>query len=107
MTAIDYAKQMAKALAESEELKKLKEAKKVLEEHEAAKIMMQDFRKKQFEFEKVKMSGENTEALEKELMQMSTIVQANPYVREYLMAEFAFGGIMMEIQKLIEEVIQD
>lgn len=102
----ELAKQLAASLAESEEYRKYRAAKKVLDEHEAAKAMFEDFRKKQLELERKRLSGEKLlEPYETELKKLTEIIGLNPYVREYLMAEYQFGQLMMEIQRTIADAV--
>ncbi len=106
MRAIEFAKQLGKALAESDEFHHYQQAKQALDEHEAARVMLDDFRKKQLEYERKKLSGEKLlEPHEQELRKLSAIVGLNPYVREYLMAELQFSNLMMEVQKIIGEAV--
>jgi cell fate (sporulation/competence/biofilm development) regulator YlbF (YheA/YmcA/DUF963 family) len=100
MKALELAKQLGKALAESEEYQAYQKAKEALEIHEAAKVMLEDFRKKQWELEKQRVSGAiDTAAVTAEQQKLAEIIQINPYIREYLFAEFRFSQIMMEVQR--------
>lgn len=106
MKHIELAKQLARALAESEEFRNYQSAKKNLEEHEAAKVMFEDFRKKQWELEKKRINGDKLlEPYENEIKKLSEIIGLNPYVREYLMAEYKFSQMMLEIDKIIGEAV--
>ncbi len=106
MKTIELAKQLVKSLTESQEYQNYKKAKSILEEHEAAKTMLEDFRKKQWELERKRVAGDKLlEPLEKELEKLAEIIGVNPYVRDYLMAEFQFTQVMMEIQRIINEGI--
>lgn len=106
MKTIELAKQLAKSLAESQEYQNYLQAKQILEGHEAAKTMLEDFRKKQWELERKKISGDKLlEPHEQELQKLAEIIGVNPYVRDYLMAEFQFTQVMMEIQRIISEAV--
>jgi cell fate (sporulation/competence/biofilm development) regulator YlbF (YheA/YmcA/DUF963 family) len=106
MKHIELAKQLARALAESGEFRSYESARKNLDEHEAAKAMMEDFRKKQWEYEKKRMNGDKLlEPFEDELRKLSEIIGLNPYVREYLIAEYQFSQMMLEIDKIIGEAV--
>ncbi len=103
---LELAKQLAKSLAECEEFLEYQKAKKILEEHEAARIMLEDFRKKQWEFEKKKIEGaQDLKAAEEELQKLAGIIGVNPYVRNYLTAEFRLSQLLMEIQRIIGEAV--
>jgi cell fate (sporulation/competence/biofilm development) regulator YlbF (YheA/YmcA/DUF963 family) len=102
MKAIELAKQLGKALAESEEYQSYHKAKETLDSHEAAKLMLADFRKKQWDLEKRRVTGElNAEAATTELQKLAEVIQINPYIREYLFAEFRFSQTMLEVQRII------
>jgi cell fate (sporulation/competence/biofilm development) regulator YlbF (YheA/YmcA/DUF963 family) len=106
MTTIELAKQLAASLAAGDEYHKYQAAQKMLAEHEAAKLMLDDFRKKQWEYERKKMSGEKSlEPYESELRKQSEVIGLNPYIREYLMAEYQFSQLMMEVQRIIGEAV--
>lgn len=102
MKPINLAKELAEALRESEEYREYQEAKKKVDEHEAAKIMLEDFRKKQLELEKKRLAGEEIPQAEMEkIKKLSEIITYNPYLRDYLLAEVKLQQLMMEIQKII------
>lgn len=106
MKPLDLAKQLAASLADSEEYRKYRTAKEVLDQHEAAKSMFEDFRKKQIELEQKRISGEKLlEPYETELKKLVEIVGLNPYVREYLMAEYQFSQLMMTVQQTIAKAV--
>ncbi|NLW56185.1 MAG: YlbF family regulator [Firmicutes bacterium] len=99
------AKELANSIRESQEYKAWEAAKKKVDEHEAAKIMLEDFRKRQWELESARISGENVEEKEEEFKKLAEIINYNPYVREFLMAELNLNKMFMEIQKIIASAI--
>lgn len=100
------AKQLADALAESPEYQRLKQAREDIDQHQAAKVMLRDFRKKQFELQKQQFEGnEVTETQTEELSKLYEVLNINPYIRELLEAELAFHNIMMEIQETLSKAI--
>lgn len=106
MKTIELAKQLAKSLTESQEYRDYAKAKDNLEAHEAARVMLDDFRKKQWELERKKANGDKLlEPYEKELQKLVEIIGLNPFIREYLMAEFQFTQIIMEIQCILGEAV--
>ena len=106
MKVIELAKQLGKSLAESEAFQNYQKAKASLEEHESAKIMLGDFRKKQWELEQKRSQGDQLlEPLEQELRKLAEIIGLNPYIREYIMAEVQFSQIMIEIQDIIATAV--
>lgn len=106
MSPVELAKQLGKALADSSEYQNYKKTKQILDQHESARVMMEDFRKKQWELERKKLNGEKpTPANEEELRKLSEVIALNPYIRDYLMAEYQFSQIMMEVQKIIGQAV--
>jgi cell fate (sporulation/competence/biofilm development) regulator YlbF (YheA/YmcA/DUF963 family) len=103
---LELAKQLAKSLTESPEYQDYEKAKHNLEAHEAARVMLEDFRKKQWELERKKAGGEKLiEPYETELRKLAEIIGLNPFIREYLMAEFQFTQIVIEIQRILNEAM--
>jgi cell fate (sporulation/competence/biofilm development) regulator YlbF (YheA/YmcA/DUF963 family) len=77
-----------------------------VDKHEAAKIMLEDFRKKQWELEKARLSGEEVKPeQEEQIKKLAEIIQYNPYVRDFLMAEFNLNRMIMEIQRIIASAV--
>ena len=106
MKPVELAKQLAKSLAESGEYQDYKKYKELLEKQEAAKAMLEDFRKKQWELERKKFAGEKLLVpLEEELRKLAEIIGLNPYVRDYLMAEYKFSQVFGEVQRIIAEAV--
>jgi cell fate (sporulation/competence/biofilm development) regulator YlbF (YheA/YmcA/DUF963 family) len=107
MNTIDMAREFAKSLANCPEYLNYKNAKENLERHEAAQMMFNDFRRKQMELERRKMNGEQyLEMAEGELRKLSEVVNLNLFVRDYLMAEYQFTKLMMEIQQLLANAVE-
>lgn len=102
MDPIRLATELAEALRESEEYQGYLKAEAKVNEHEAAKIMLEDLRRKQLDVERKRLAGEEISQKDKEEFgKLSEIIGYNPYIREYLMAEMRLQQLMMEIQKII------
>lgn len=100
------AEALAEALAASPEYTALKEATEALENHEAAKIMLRDFRAKQEALQRRVLAGEPpSEAEIESLQQTYQLVAYNPYVRRVIEAEAAFTATLAEIQRLLAEAV--
>jgi cell fate (sporulation/competence/biofilm development) regulator YlbF (YheA/YmcA/DUF963 family) len=107
MNTLELAREFAKSLANCPEYLNYKAAKEKLGRHEAAKMMFDNFRKKQFELERRKQNGEKgLETAENELRKLAEVVNLNLLVRDYLMAEYQFSKLMMEIQQLLAEAVE-
>ncbi|HHT47883.1 MAG TPA: YlbF family regulator [Firmicutes bacterium] len=100
------AKELANSIRESQEYLAWQKAKEELEKHEAAKIMLEDFRKKQWELEKARLGGEAVKPeQEEQFKKLAEIIQFNPYVREFLLAELALNQLIMEIERIIASAV--
>lgn len=100
------AQELADAIVESPEYQKLQKAKETVEQHEAAKIMLRDFKNKQEELQKQQLEGRPvTEKQTEELKKLYEVLSINPYIRELFEAEFGFGGLMMEVQDIISKAL--
>ncbi|NLY91943.1 MAG: YlbF family regulator [Firmicutes bacterium] len=100
------AKELANSIRESQEYLAWQKAKEELEKHEAAKIMLEDFRKKQWELEKARLAGEKVQPeQEEQFKKLAEIIQYNPYVRDFLVAELNLNRLIMEIQRIIASAV--
>ena len=100
------AKQLADALVGSEEYQRLKQAREEIEAHQAAKIMLRDFYKKQLELQKQHLEGRPvTDSQTEELGKLYEVLNINPYIRELFEAEFAFHKLMMDVQEVLSDAI--
>ena len=100
------AKELANSIRESQEYLTWQKAKEELDKHEAAKIMLEDFRKKQWELEQTRISGETVPAdQEEQFKKLAEIIQYNPYVRDFLVAEMNLNQMIMEIQRIIASAL--
>lgn len=100
------AKELANSIRESPEYQAWEKARTEVDKHEAAKIMLEDFRKKQWELEKARLSGKEIKPeQEEQLKKLAEIIQYNPYVRDFLIAEFNLNQMIMEIQRIIDSAV--
>ena len=98
--------ELANSIRESQEYLTWQKAKEELDKHEAAKIMLEDFRKKQWELEQTRISGEAVPAdQEEQFKKLAEIIQYNPYVRDFLIAEMNLNQMIMEIQRIIASAL--
>lgn len=97
---------LAKALAESDVYKNVKEARDEIDQHEAAKIMLRDLTEKQQAIQEKLLQGqEPSEAEIEDYRKTADIVGLNPHVRRLLETEMAFQNMMMEVQKMLAEAV--
>lgn len=107
MYVYDKANELAKALAESSEYKALKAVKEKVDADQAAKDMLNDFKKRQFELQAAQMTGQKVD--EAKLSQVQSLYQViilNPDIAEYLNAEFVFSQLMADVYKIIGKAVE-
>lgn len=99
------AEELARQLAESEQYAALKKAEAELEEHAAAKIMWEDFLKKQQACYEPGIDEEEAKKRIEEVQKNIELIGHNPYIRQFLMAQMEFGQLWEQIQKTLAEAI--
>ncbi len=100
------AKQLAEALVNSPEYQRLKEALDGIEKHQAARIMLNDFHKKQISLQRQQLEGKPvTESQANDLSKLYEVLNINPYIRELFESELEFHKIMMDVQEILGEAI--
>lgn len=102
MNHYDYAHNLARALKESEEYQAMLKAKEQMEADPKNKEMLLEFRKFQWEMQKSQaLQEEIDEVTKRRMAQLGDLVGANSAIQGYLMAEYRFGQVMMDIQKYL------
>lgn len=108
MNVYDHAYALAKAIKSSPEYQAFKKAQEKLENDAAAKEMLADFRKNQWELQQQKMSGlEVAPEQEQRLSRIWEVIQLNLTVKEYLEAEYRFSILFSDVQKILGEPLED
>ncbi|NLJ56964.1 MAG: YlbF family regulator [Firmicutes bacterium] len=108
MNVYDHAHALAKAIKSSPEYKEFMKCQEGLEDDPHAKEMLTNFRKKQWELQKQKISGlEVSPEQEKHLTQIWEIISLNTVVKEYLEKEYHFSIMLADMQKIIGDALQD
>jgi cell fate (sporulation/competence/biofilm development) regulator YlbF (YheA/YmcA/DUF963 family) len=106
MSVKKKAYELAKALADSPEYLRLKDAETVVNERQAARIMLQDAQKKQAKLREKYVAGEEIADAELEDLQKTMeLLSFNPYIREFMEAEYAFSELMAEVWQIIGEAV--
>ncbi len=100
------AQELAAAIANSKEYTWMMSARQEVNKHQAAKVMLRDFQEKQLQLQKQQMSGEQiTPDQEEQLQSLFGVISVNPYIRELFEAEFAFSGLMMQVNDALAAVL--
>ncbi|CEO90412.1 MAG TPA: YlbF family regulator [Syntrophaceticus sp.] len=108
MNHYDYAHNLARALKESGEYQGLLKARKQLASDPKNKEMLLEFRRLQWEAEKARVLQQDVDEItERRMNQLGDLIGANTTIQEYLMAEYRFGQIMADIQKILSDALSD
>jgi cell fate (sporulation/competence/biofilm development) regulator YlbF (YheA/YmcA/DUF963 family) len=100
------AQDLANAIMNSAEYQKMIAARERVQNHQAARVMLRDFQNKQLELHKQQMEGTPVTAeQEEQLQQLFGVISINPYIRELFEAEFAFSGLMLEVNDVLSKVL--
>ena len=92
------AQQLGQALKETPEFLSVQASRVKVEAHEAARLMLQDFKQRQEEYRKALVAGKVKEDETNELRRLAEIVGYNPYIRELLSAEARLADLVLSLQ---------
>ena len=105
MNPYDQAHALAKSLRESEEYREYSRLKAVAYDDATNKALLDEYKKLQFKLQARMASGEAAPQEEMQrLQQIGTLLQFNPDVSNYLMAEFRFQRMLTDIFKILADV---
>lgn len=108
MNVYDYAHALSKAIRASSDNRDFKKALENLEKDSAAKEMLSDFRKNQWELQQQKLSGQEISSeQEQRLSRAWEIIKLNMVIKEYLETEYRFSVMLADIQKIIGEPLEE
>lgn len=101
------AQELAAAIQNSSEYQKMLAARDKINNHQAAKVMLRDFQAKQLELHNQQMQGDPvTPEQEEQLQRLLGVISINPYIRELFEAEFAFSGLMLQVNEALGQVLE-
>lgn len=108
MNVYDAANELGRAMRESQEYKRLSEAKKKLSEDSAAEIMVKDFMKQKQELEIAQFSGNapDTGKIEK-VQKLYEVLSLNNAANDYVQAYIRFQLMINDISKTIGDVVKE
>ena len=105
MNPYDQAHALARALKESEEYREYARLKAVAYDDGTNKALLDEYKKLQFRLQARMAAGETLpEDDYQRLQQIGTLLQFNPDVSAYLMAEFRFQRMLSDIFKILADV---
>lgn len=103
---IELAHELAAAVKSSPEFLALQEAKSRVEDHEAARVMLADYRKREASVRRDMQQGKDTASDIEALGKLTEVLMLNPYLRDYLMAEIGLAKLFAQIQKILGEAVE-
>ena len=105
MNPYDLAHDLARALKESEEYREYVRLKQTACADDTNKALLDEYKRLQFRLQAKLASGESMPQDDMQrLTQIGTLLQFNPDVSAYLMAEFRFQRLLSDIFKILAEV---
>ena len=105
MNPYDLAHQLARAMKDSEEYREYARLRETAYEDETNRALLDEYKRLQFRMQAKLASGENMpeEDLQR-LQQIGALLQFNPDVSAYLLAEFRFQKMLSDIFKILADV---
>ena len=108
MNPYDKAHELARALRESHEYQALLDCKSRVDADPAAKKMLDDFRRHQWEMETRRIMGEGVGDDDiQQMNQMQEAIQLHAVLRDYVEAEYRFGVIYSDVHKILGDAVRE
>ena len=105
MNPYDQAHELVRALKESEEYREFTRLKDVAYDDGTNKALLDEYKRLQFRLQAKLAAGESMpEEDAQRLQQIGALLQFNPDVSAYLLAEFRFQRMLSDIFKILAEV---
>ena len=105
MNPYDQAHALARALKESEEYREYTRLKEIAYDDGTNKALLDEYKRLQFRMQAKLAAGESMPEEDfQRLQQIGALLQFNPDVSAYLMAEFRFQRMLSDIFKILADV---
>ena len=105
MNPYDQAHALARALKESEEYREYQRLREIAYDDSTNKALLDEYKKLQFRLQARLAAGESMPQEDMQrLTQIGALLQFNPDVSAYLMAEFRFQRMLSDIFKILADV---
>ena len=105
MNPYDQAHALARALKDSEEYREYMRLKEIAYDDNTNKALLDEYKKLQFRLQAKIAAGESMPQEDTQrLTQIGALLQFNPDVSAYLMAEFRFQRMLSDIFKILADV---
>ena len=107
MNVYNCAHQLAKALKESDEYIVYKNLEIKVKANPEVKVMMDDFRRRQFEVQGAQMMGQAVEESKLlKLQELHSILMKDGTISEFMQAEYRLTQMMADIYKILGEAVE-
>ncbi|EDS77242.1 YlbF family regulator [Clostridium massiliodielmoense] len=108
MNIYDKVHELANELKKCEEVKNFKKYKKIIEEKESSKKMVEDFRKVQLQAYSEQMEkGEASKETVEKLENIGKVISMDMDVSNYMQAEVKFGVLWEDMIKILGKAVDD
>ncbi|GMA64815.1 YlbF family regulator [Alicyclobacillus fastidiosus] len=108
MNPHDKAHELVRSIRESDAFLRAKQAKQAIEQDESTKRMVQDFKRRQLQLQAQQMMGQTVSEDDLSQMQkLSEVIGLNPHARNYLQADMELQVLMMDVQKLLSDLLDE
>ncbi|MGE5473744.1 MAG: YlbF family regulator [Ignavibacteriales bacterium] len=106
MNVYDKSHELARAIRESEENREYKKVRSQVYSNEKNKILISDFKVKQFEIQAEQLTGKEPDKEKVEQLQsLYAILTANPEIGKYFEIEYKFEKLISDVYKILGEAI--
>lgn len=102
----DKAHELARALQESEEFRRLRDIRAKIRQDADADRMLNDFRRRQREWQNRLLSGESSDEDAKQLERLYDVVALHPLVRDLFDAERRAVVLMEDVYRIVGEPLK-
>ena len=106
MNVYDAARNLSRAIKDSEEYKQYEQMKATVSQNAELTEMLNDFHEKQMEMQTKQILGQEVgEEFTAQIQQLYSIMVANPVAAQFLQSEMRFSVMMNDVYKILGEVI--
>lgn len=106
MSILDKARDLAEAIAESEELAEVRKTEIAMGQDPAAQVIIAEFQEKQKEYYEIQMRGEELNDIQKQVIaSIEQKMTANPHISAYISAQEKMEKMLRSVNFIITKAI--
>jgi cell fate (sporulation/competence/biofilm development) regulator YlbF (YheA/YmcA/DUF963 family) len=103
-TVFEQARSLVKAMREGDEWRQMRRLAGKVKADRRLEAMLADFREAQFEAQVAQLQASRLEPeLSEQLAKLGKAIERETLLHQYLMAEAAYGQVLMEVQQVLAE----